>query len=159
VGNDKSHMAVLLKIARRDLDQIHDHALQGYPYEVCGLIGGRDDTAEIVVPVPNASLTPRVAYEMERQAMVDAIIGFQRAGREVVGIYHSHPDGQAVPSESDIGEATWPDVVWLIVGVTGDGEGKSPEIVQMRAWTIRGGKREAAEFEVLDPSDTGGSSE
>ena len=66
-------MAALLKIARRELDQIRDHALQGYPYEVCGLIGGRGDTAEVDVPVPNASLTPRVAYEMERQAMVDAI--------------------------------------------------------------------------------------
>jgi proteasome lid subunit RPN8/RPN11 len=143
-------MTALLKIARRDLDQIRDHALQGYPYEVCGLIGGRDDTAEIVVPVPNASLTPRVAYEMERQAMVDAIIGFQRAGREVVGIYHSHPDGQAEPSESDIGQATWPDVVWLIVGVAGESEGKPPEISQIRAWTIRSGKQEAAEFQLVE---------
>jgi proteasome lid subunit RPN8/RPN11 len=144
-------MPALLKIARRDLDQIRDHALQGYPYEVCGLIGGRGDTAEIVVPVPNASLTPRVAYEMERQAMVDAIIGFQRAGREVVGIYHSHPGGQAEPSESDIGQATWPDVVWLIVGVVSKGEAIPPEIAQIRAWTMRGGKHEAAAFQLVEP--------
>jgi proteasome lid subunit RPN8/RPN11 len=143
-------MPALLKIARRDLDQIRDHAIQGYPYEVCGLIGGRGDTAEIVVPVPNASLTPRVAYEMERQAMVDAIIGFQRAGREVVGIYHSHPDGQAVPSESDIGQATWPDVVWLIVGVISGSESQPPQISQVRAWLIRNSTQEPAEFQLVE---------
>src|SRR5687767_5350575 len=102
-------MTLKLVLHDRDLEQIIEHARSGYPYEVCGLIGGREGVAESVVPVPNASLSPRVRFEMERQAMVDAIIGFQRAGREVVGIYHSHPEGKPELSETDVAQATWPD--------------------------------------------------
>ena len=35
---------------------------------------------------------------------------------DVVGYYHSHPDGSAIPSERDR-EAAWPGVSYLIVGV------------------------------------------
>ncbi len=119
-------------------EQIIDHARRGYPYEVCGLVGGRDWQAELVTSVPNASLTPHNTYEMERQAMVDAIIAFQRQGREVVAIYHSHPDGDAVPSELDIAQATWSDAIYLIVGLN---EAEEPDF---RAWTIRNGQAEQA---------------
>ena len=37
-------------------------------------------------------------------------------GLDVVGFYHSHPEGPAFPSLSDVAEATYGDVVWLIAG-------------------------------------------
>ena len=119
-------------------EQIIDHARRGYPYEVCGLVGGRNGRAEIITEVPNASLTPHTAYEMERQAMVDAIIAFQRANREVIAIYHSHPEGDAVPSELDIAQATWPDAVYVIVGLN------QADDLDFRAWIIRHGHAEQA---------------
>jgi len=134
-----------LVLQQSQLEQIVDHARQGYPYEVCGLIGGRDGVAESVVPVPNASLTPRVTFDMERQGMVDAIIGFQRAGREVIGIYHSHPDGKADLSESDVAQATWPDAVNLVLGLS---EGQE---IDLQAWAIRRGEVEPADLEILPP--------
>jgi len=127
----------------RDLEQIIEHARQGYPYEVCGLIGGRDGVAESVVPVPNASRSPRVRFEMERQAMVDAIIGFQRAGREVVGIYHSHPEGKPELSETDVAQATWPDAVNLVVGLD------EQQQIDLKAWAIRRGEVEPADLEII----------
>src|SRR5438105_515683 len=97
-----------LIIPNADLDQIIDHARSEYPYEACGLIGGQNGQAEAITPVPNASLSPQSSFEMERQAMVDTIIAFQRAGLEVIGIYHSHPASAAIPSDSDVAQATWP---------------------------------------------------
>lgn len=35
-------------------------------------------------------------------------------GMDVVGIYHSHPAGPAVPSETDLRETTWREAVSLI---------------------------------------------
>jgi desampylase len=138
-------MPLKLVMRHSHLEQIVGHARQGYPYEVCGLIGGRDGIAESVVPVPNASLTPRVRFEMERQAMVDAIIGFQRAGREVIGIYHSHPDGRADLSESDIAQATWPDAVNLVLGLA------EVQEIDLQAWAIHHGEVEPAELEIVPP--------
>jgi proteasome lid subunit RPN8/RPN11 len=132
-----------LIISQDNLDQIMEHARQGMPYEVCGLIGGRDDLAETVVAVPNASLTPRTSFEMERQAMVDTIIAFQRAGLVVVAIYHSHPDGSLEPSATDVAQATWPDAVTLIVGLDEQGN-----CCGVRAWTIRAGQVETAALDV-----------
>jgi|SRR5450432_1345952 proteasome lid subunit RPN8/RPN11 len=133
-----------LSINRVHCQQIVDHARQGYPYEVCGLVGGRDGHAEVVTSVPNASLTPHNAYEMERQAMVDAIWAFRREGREVVAIYHSHPESDAVPSEVDIAQATWEDAITLIVGLSNSDE---PDL---RAWTIRHGQVEPAVLTISD---------
>jgi proteasome lid subunit RPN8/RPN11 len=40
-------------------------------------------------------------------------------GRRIVGVYHSHPLGDAVPSETDIAEAQYPEWVQVIVGLGG----------------------------------------
>jgi proteasome lid subunit RPN8/RPN11 len=82
---------------------------------------------------------------MERQAMVDSIIILQRAGLEIVGIYHSHPDGTLEPSVTDVAQATWPDAITLIVGMD-----EQENCCGVRAWTIRAGRVDAAEVEVTD---------
>jgi len=136
-------MSSQLIIGRHHLQQIIDHALKGYPYEVCGLAGGRDGQVQTVVEVPNASLTPQYSYEMEQQGMVDVIIGFQRAGQEVVAIYHSHPDGEPIPSQHDIAQATWPDAVYLIVGLI------DSQVPQVRAWMMARADDEPLEVEIV----------
>jgi proteasome lid subunit RPN8/RPN11 len=52
---------------------------------------------------------------------------------EIVGVYHSHPNGDAVPSETDRAEAFYPDWLYLVVGLG------SPR-VQLRAFRIRHGR-------------------
>jgi proteasome lid subunit RPN8/RPN11 len=37
----------------------------------------------------------------------------------IIGVYHSHPNGPATPSETDIAEARYPDWLHLIVGLGG----------------------------------------
>jgi desampylase len=126
-----THKNQILILKSHLLEQIIHHAEQGYPYEICGLAGGRGDTVETVTHIPNASPTPHHTYDMERQAMVDAIVAFQRAGQGVLAIYHSHPDGDPVPSERDIAEATWPDAVYIIIGV-------SDTEATVKGWLISG---------------------
>ncbi len=136
-----------LLISADNLERILDHVRQGEPSEVCGLIGGQNGLAQVVTAVPNASRTPRTAYEMERQAMVDAVIRFQRARLEVVAIYHSHPNSSAEPSPTDVQQATWPDSVYLIIGKTVDPQ--TFEGFDIRAWTIHSGRVEPADLEIV----------
>ncbi|MCC7451216.1 MAG: M67 family metallopeptidase [Anaerolineae bacterium] len=131
-------------IPAHHLQQIIDHAHQGYPYEICGVVGGRDGVAETVISIPNASLNPRVQFEMERQGMVDAIVGLQQIGQEVVAIYHSHPDRGAEPSETDVAHASWPDAVNLIVGLHNMAQ------VEVQGWLIRYGRATPVDLQVVD---------
>jgi len=131
-------------IRRIDLEEIVERARHDYPYETCGMIGGRDNTAHIVMALPNASPTPRVHFEIERQSMVDAVMRFHKKGLEVVAIYHSHPDAPAAPSELDIAQATWPDAVYLIVGL------ENPQEPDTCAWLIQNGRVQPVELEVTN---------
>jgi proteasome lid subunit RPN8/RPN11 len=96
------------------------HAKREQPRECCGLILGVGSRAAFAVPMTNmASSTTR--YRIDDAAHV----GLRRVLRgfvpaiSIVGVYHSHPAGDAVPSPSDIAEAMYPDWVYVIVGLRG----------------------------------------
>lgn len=110
--------------------QIVQHARDAAPQEACGLIGGRDERGEVAVAVPNVAPTPRFRYEMEHRHMVEAIIGFRKLGLDVVAVYHSHPAEAALPSQTDIAEATWPDIAYVIIGLV---DAEPPDV---RAWCL-----------------------
>lgn len=89
-------LAAILKHCRREL-----------PNEACGILGGRACWVESVHPVQSAHPSPS-RFAMEPTAQFLAMEEVSRAGRELVGIYHSHPGGLAVPSNVDLQEACWP---------------------------------------------------
>jgi proteasome lid subunit RPN8/RPN11 len=125
------------------------HARQGLPDEVCGLLGGvfHGEVAAVhqVAPIPNVAAGARRRFEMEGPAMVRAVFCFQRAGMEVVAVYHSHPGGTAEPSAADIAEAAWPDALYLIVGMTTKGT------TDVRAWVIRAAQVGPARIVITAP--------
>ncbi len=96
---------------------IAQHALADHPAEACGMIGGRGSVAHVVVPLPNAAADPLRQYVIEPQALVRTLYDFERTGLALIGIYHSHPDGEPRPSPTDIREAAYPETAYLIVGV------------------------------------------
>jgi proteasome lid subunit RPN8/RPN11 len=104
--------------------------------EVCGLIGGvwqpydRLALAQAVIPIPNAAADPRVRYAMLPAAQSRAMLTFEQQGWETIGIYHSHPQGIALPSPTDIAEALYPDAVYVIGVPQGE----------LRAWRIQRGR-------------------
>lgn len=101
--------------------EICAHAANHAEVEICGLIGGRwkpfDRTAigSECVLIPNVASNPTVTFLMEARAQVEGMMRFGKAGLETIGIYHSHPQGMALPSETDIQESHYPDVVYLIL--------------------------------------------
>jgi len=46
-----------------------------------------------------------------------AIHAARASGREVVGVYHSHPAKSADPSPTDLAEATYAEYLYVIVGL------------------------------------------
>jgi len=81
---------VLLAPAQRR--RIRELAEAGWPQEVCGYL-----------------IDPEAFLWLERTA--------REHGRAIVGVWHSHPHGDAAPSARDVAEA-WPGWSYLIAGVT-----------------------------------------
>jgi [CysO sulfur-carrier protein]-S-L-cysteine hydrolase len=122
----------VLRIPRRLLEEMLDHAREEAPRECCGMIAARDDAAVAIHRVTNVAVNRKTAYVMHGQEMYDAMQAIDEAGLEIGAIYHSHPRSEPVPSPTDVNLArNWPGLRWLIVGLDGD----RPVV---RTWRIDG---------------------
>ncbi len=110
--------------------QIVQCALDDAPDETCGLIAGLGGRAQIILPVRNMAADARVHYEMDHAALVQAMFEIEHRGLELIGIFHSHPNGEPIPSQTDIRLANYPDLIHVIVGLTG-------EAPRLAGWVIR----------------------
>lgn len=108
--------------------------------EACGLLGGRIEGSayktRLVIPATNILHSP-TRYRIEPQEQLAAFLTFEAQGLELVGIYHSHPQGLAYPSPTDIAEAYYPEAIYLIWVRQGDDWSCS-------GFTIRAGRVETA---------------
>lgn len=92
------------------------HLQAHYPLEACGILAGTTDRISHIYPVNNI-LTSPVAYEMDPQQQLEAMIDLEGRGWEMSAIFHSHPTGPERPSPTDIAQAYYPDCVYVIVSL------------------------------------------
>ena len=116
------------------LDELVDCCRTGHPAEVCGLIGGSPPDLESMIAVDNvAEQRPdRCGFHMDPTGQFRAIRSFEDSGREVTGIFHSHPRTSPVPSVDDVRLSSYPEAVHLIVST------KDRDRPELGAWRIVG---------------------
>jgi proteasome lid subunit RPN8/RPN11 len=93
------------------------HVSRRFPLEACGLLVGKGERVEQTIGIPNAEHSP-VRFRMEPGAQWRAFQRMEAAGLDLVGIYHSHPNGPDRPSETDIAEWLYQvvQVIWYRAG-------------------------------------------
>lgn len=108
------------------------------PAEVCGHIGARQAVLVRAYPVPNvAQAAPgKCRFLMDSRSQLHTMREIEDTGLDLGGHYHSHPRTAAVPSETDVHLAAYPEAVHLIVGLRYRAQ---PEV---RAWRIVDGMSE-----------------
>ncbi|HVP21959.1 MAG TPA: M67 family metallopeptidase [Anaerolineaceae bacterium] len=111
-------MAQSISLSASDLRTIIDHARSVLPEEACGFVAGQGRTARAILPVTNR-LHSQVRFEMEPQQQFKAMLWIEENGLEILAIYHSHPGGPGVPSQTDIAEFYFPEALCLIVSPVG----------------------------------------
>jgi proteasome lid subunit RPN8/RPN11 len=84
------------------------------PAEACGLLLGTPRRITALAPSRNLA-TAEDAFEIDTALH----LRLQRTTRAVVGVWHSHPRGPAVPSARDQAGAWDPSLLWLITGADG----------------------------------------
>lgn len=103
----------VLRIAKSHFDEMRHFVATQPEAEVCGLLAGRDSTSTRVFAITNDLASP-TRFAMNLKEQVDAFLTIEKAGEELLAIYHSHPHGPARPSITDLAEAHYPGVVHLI---------------------------------------------
>jgi proteasome lid subunit RPN8/RPN11 len=83
------------------------------PEEACGIVAGRRNHSEIVIPVTNI-LHSVTSFRMEPKEQLNAFLLAEERSLDILAIYHSHPDGIDKPSFTDFDELTFPGIIYLI---------------------------------------------
>jgi proteasome lid subunit RPN8/RPN11 len=101
------------------------HGQRAWPLEACGLLIGSHENGVIVVDhaIESANLAGDQAadrFEVDPALLLRCQREARDRGQAVVGVYHSHPNGQAVPSTLDLSGAWQDQFVWLIAGIKPD---------------------------------------
>jgi proteasome lid subunit RPN8/RPN11 len=116
------------------------HAQADAPDECCGIIGTRDGEGVVLHEATNIHHSP-LKYEIGSDELYRISMALDSEDLEVGVIYHSHTRSDPYPSQTDVNLATYPDAVYVIVGVAnGD-----PEV---RAYYIRDGDITDADLQV-----------
>jgi proteasome lid subunit RPN8/RPN11 len=105
-----------LRISSSAREAIVRHAAAARPRECCGVLLGRGDDIIEAVAARNLADDPN-RFLVDPKAHIDARRDGRARGLEVVGFYHSHPHSGALPSVTDLAEAAYPELLYLIVSV------------------------------------------
>lgn len=105
------------KISRELTTQLLHLAQISPTEEICGLIGGNDGKARHCYPVKNIDSQPQRKFSMDPEQQISAMTKMRKRNEHLFAIYHSHPDSPAVPSQTDIELAAYPEALYLIISL------------------------------------------
>ena len=118
-----------LYLPRPLVNEMLAHAQQHDDVEVCGLIGNDKQDNKSYYPIDNVSNNPNCQFLMDAPQQISAMKKMRERGQELFAIVHSHPTSNAMPSQKDIDESSYKDVLYIIISLNTKG------VLEMRAYT------------------------
>ncbi|MGH7884805.1 MAG: Mov34/MPN/PAD-1 family protein [Thermodesulfobacteriota bacterium] len=153
---------MVVKISSSAYNGMIENSEQGYPYEVCGVMIGKDNIISHFKKCKNLVNEDAIQtewksekeldksrmkdrFELDPKSFLEADNWARENGLEILGIYHSHPDHPSKPSETDR-EVASPGWGYIIFSIN---NGKYNDA---RIWYIRESdfQFEEKEFEVVE---------
>lgn len=122
-----------LKLQGKPLNTVVKDAIEQYPYECCGFLYGKakDGSRDVseAVPVRNRNEENKGRrFEVSPADYMRAEQYADENGLELLGVYHSHPDHPARPSEFDRKKA----LPWFSYVIVSVGAGEKKDITSWR---------------------------
>lgn len=107
------------RVASRVLDELIARARHAMPSECCGVLLGTPGEITEAVATRNLADDPN-RFLIDPKEHIDARREGRRRGLEIVGFYHSHPHSPAVPSATDLLEASYSGYLYAIVSLSAE---------------------------------------
>lgn len=104
-----------LELTSGALATLLEEATKAHPRECCGLLLGQGARIERAVPAANVHPDPERHFEIDPAALFAAHRAARAGGPQVMGYYHSHPNGRAEPSITDQAMAAGDGRIWAII--------------------------------------------
>jgi len=142
-------MAGSIRVCADVLREMLVHARREPAIECCGLLAGREGVVTVVFPATNALASP-TAYEIAPRELFRLFRQMRAEGVEHLGIYHSHPSSENVPSARDVDQAYYSRQAYFIISPKAD----APRPV--RAFSIHDGSVREFEIVVFNPDEKNG---
>lgn len=123
-------MRKVFKITNRHYNIMTKQAADNFPQEAGGFLGGKNFMVQAILPIFNQYLFNKtdtfgfIAEDIER-----AQLFFAKHGLDYYGLYHTHPSGVPVPSQTDINTLH---KYHFIIGIPSADASKA----ELRAWEI-----------------------
>jgi len=125
-----SNADTFVRVEQLVIDRLLALAREEAQIECCGLLAGRGGIISTVLPAKNA-LRSATAYEIAPAQLFTLLRRMRAEGLDHLGIYHSHPRGENIPSPRDKERAFYPDAAYFIISPLPDA--RAP----VRAFRIR----------------------
>lgn len=105
----------LQKITLTELDKkiLSEHSENQKPNEACAILFGKNSLVSEVFLTKNIEESP-VNFTISNDQLIEAYKIAEEKHLEVIGIFHSHPNSDAFPSNIDIKFMQSNPVVWVI---------------------------------------------
>ncbi len=137
------------------LSLMESHASSTYPEECCGLLLGFYEDSSRIKRVKEAKRMSNVFQKEERhhrytidpKEYLKAENEAESMGLEVVGIYHSHPEAPAKPSQFDMVHA-WPTLSYVVISVMNEVPAEA------KSWILKNDRSEFIQEELVVTEET-----
>jgi desampylase len=132
-----NRVTAIVVVPARVLATLRSRAAHARGRECCGALLGdaRRGAITRAVAIPNAADPPRRAYAIRPRHLLTVERAAAAAGVAVLGFYHSHPGGRAVPSVSDQ-DGAWPGYFYFIIAA-GTYAAAGDDLPAVAAWRLR----------------------
>jgi proteasome lid subunit RPN8/RPN11 len=104
-----------LHLSSNDQKQLLHWAADAGQNECCGVLRGRGRKILAVEWTANVAADPSQNFEIDPAALIAVLKDVRAGGMPLLGCFHSHPNGLARPSASDIAQAAPDGLIWLII--------------------------------------------
>ena len=109
-----------MQISEQLVDELIAHARDDAPNECCGMIASADGRFTEHFRAENEFASP-MRFQIASGDQIRITNEIEARGEEIGAIYHSHPNTEAYPSQTDVNLAVWwPGIAWVICSLAGD---------------------------------------
>lgn len=133
-----------IRITTSVREQMIQNAREDRPLETCALLLGQDGLIDEYYKMTNTDES-EVHFTIDPQEQIRAMKQARDRGKEILGVYHSHPSpsSEAYPSEEDK-RYGWPEYVYFILNF-------QPDETVLKAFEVTEDDVKEREFEVVEP--------